>query len=147
MEWGVWSVGKTPECSGGTPDSTANGAPVSERRDQRLDGVSAGPVGQSTGRGARRRRPGRTAHAAPGSLAEPAGDGLAAFAFSDMHEHQLTVRAFVPGVGVAEDPVTGRANALTAAMLAAQGDCRAMTGAASPTRDANWPETAASSAW
>lgn len=54
-------------------------------------------------------------------LAEPAGDGLPTFAFSDMHEHQLTVRAFVPGVGVAEDPITGSANALTAAMLAAQG--------------------------
>nr|WP_237474541.1 PhzF family phenazine biosynthesis protein [Xanthomonas sp. LMG 8992] len=41
-------------------------------------------------------------------------------AFSDAAEHQLVVRAFAPGICVAEDPVTSSANALIAAMLAAQ---------------------------
>ncbi|MET0550534.1 MAG: PhzF family phenazine biosynthesis protein [Xanthomonas sp.] len=51
----------------------------------------------------------------------PSAGKLAAFAFSDAAEHQVVVRAFAPGVGVAEDPVTGSANALIGAALAAQG--------------------------
>lgn len=51
----------------------------------------------------------------------PGKGKLAAFAFGDAADYQLAVRAFAPGVGVPEDPVTGSANALIAARLAAEG--------------------------
>lgn len=51
----------------------------------------------------------------------PGKGKLAAFAFSAAAGHQLALRAFAPGVGVPEDPVTGSANALVAAYLARQG--------------------------
>lgn len=43
--------------------------------------------------------------------------GLAVFAHADEHDHDLVVRAYCPADGIAEDPVTGSANALIAAML------------------------------
>lgn len=47
---------------------------------------------------------------------------LAAFAVADRGAgYQLVLRAFAPGSGIAEDPVTGSANALVAAMLHARG--------------------------
>lgn len=49
------------------------------------------------------------------------GGKLAAFAFSGHADYQLVVRAFAPGVGIAEDPVTGSANALIGAHLHRQG--------------------------
>ncbi|WP_434030270.1 PhzF family phenazine biosynthesis protein [[Pseudomonas] boreopolis] len=52
----------------------------------------------------------------------PGKGKLAAFAFAtDAADYQLAVRAFAPGVGIREDPVTGSANALIAAHLAQQG--------------------------
>jgi len=51
----------------------------------------------------------------------PGNGKLAAFARSDAAGHQLVVRAFAPGVGIAEDPVTGSANGSIAAYLHAQG--------------------------
>jgi PhzF family phenazine biosynthesis protein len=51
----------------------------------------------------------------------PGNGKLAAFARSDAPGHQLAVRAFAPGVGIAEDPVTGSANASIAAYLHAHG--------------------------
>lgn len=56
------------------------------------------------------------------AIAAMAGGKVAAFAFSDgaavsNSAHQLVVRAFAPGVGINEDPVTGSANALIAAHL------------------------------
>lgn len=49
--------------------------------------------------------------------------GVAIFAFEDNDGHDLVVRAFCPGdaVNVPEDPVTGSANALIAALLHRQG--------------------------
>jgi PhzF family phenazine biosynthesis protein len=49
--------------------------------------------------------------------------GVAIFAFEDGDGHDLVVRAFCPGdaVNVPEDPVTGSANALVAALLHRQG--------------------------
>ncbi|HYG06645.1 MAG TPA: PhzF family phenazine biosynthesis protein [Stenotrophomonas sp.] len=57
------------------------------------------------------------------AIAELPGHGkLAAFALCDGSAgYQVAVRAFAPGVGVPEDPVTGSANALIGACLAAQG--------------------------
>ncbi len=50
------------------------------------------------------------------------GGKIAAFAFADPGRgYDLAVRAFAPGVGIAEDPVTGSANALIAAHLHRQG--------------------------
>jgi len=52
----------------------------------------------------------------------PGNGKLAAYALCDGADgYQLAVRGFAPGVGVAEDPVTGSANALVGARLAAQG--------------------------
>ncbi len=55
----------------------------------------------------------------------PAGK-LAVFAHADRPDvgYQYVVRAFAPGVGIAEDPVTGSANALVAAHLLSQGRLR-----------------------
>ncbi|MNM79434.1 Trans-2,3-dihydro-3-hydroxyanthranilate isomerase [compost metagenome] len=55
--------------------------------------------------------------------AMPGRGKLAAFAAADRPDvgYQYVVRAFAPGVGVNEDPVTGSANALVAAHLLAQG--------------------------
>lgn len=50
----------------------------------------------------------------------PRSGKLAAFAPADGDGYQLVLRAFAPGVGVDEDPVTGSANALVAALLQAQ---------------------------
>ena len=48
--------------------------------------------------------------------------GVAVFARSKAtHDHALVVRAFVPADGIAEDPVTGSANAAIAAWLHANG--------------------------
>lgn len=47
--------------------------------------------------------------------------GLAVFARSDEAAYAWVVRAFCPGDGIAEDPVTGSANAAIAAALLAQG--------------------------
>ncbi|MFT3898155.1 MAG: PhzF family phenazine biosynthesis protein [Thermomonas sp.] len=49
--------------------------------------------------------------------------GVAIFAFEDDDGHDMVVRAFCPGdaVNVPEDPVTGSANALVAALLHRQG--------------------------
>lgn len=47
--------------------------------------------------------------------------GLAVFAPVDGDDHQLVLRAFCPGDGMDEDPVTGSANACAAAALAAAG--------------------------
>jgi PhzF family phenazine biosynthesis protein len=49
--------------------------------------------------------------------------GVAIFAFEESDDHDLVVRAFCPGdaVNVPEDPVTGSANALIAALLHRQG--------------------------
>lgn len=57
------------------------------------------------------------------AIAQWPGHGkLAAFALCDGSQgYQVAVRAFAPGVGVPEDPVTGSANALIGACLAAQG--------------------------
>ncbi|HEY0335466.1 MAG TPA: PhzF family phenazine biosynthesis protein [Stenotrophomonas sp.] len=53
------------------------------------------------------------------ALAALPGHGkLAAFAMADHGDYQVAVRAFAPGVGVPEDPVTGSANALIGAWLA-----------------------------
>ncbi|SEL77816.1 phenazine biosynthesis protein PhzF family [Pseudoxanthomonas sp. GM95] len=49
----------------------------------------------------------------------PGNGKLAVFARSHGGEHDLAVRAFAPGVGVAEDPVTGSANGSIGAYLAA----------------------------
>jgi len=49
------------------------------------------------------------------------GGKLAVFAPTDGGDCQLAVRAFAPGVGIVEDPVTGSANALIAAHLHRQG--------------------------
>jgi PhzF family phenazine biosynthesis protein len=55
------------------------------------------------------------------AIASLPGNGkLAAFARSGAADHQLVVRAFAPGVGIAEDPVTGSANGSIAAYLHAQ---------------------------
>lgn len=51
----------------------------------------------------------------------PRGGKLAAFALADGPGHQVVVRAFAPGAGIPEDPVTGSANALVAASLHRQG--------------------------
>ncbi|MBD9535081.1 PhzF family phenazine biosynthesis protein [Stenotrophomonas sp. STM01] len=53
----------------------------------------------------------------------PGRGKLAVFAPADRPDvgYQYVVRAFAPGVGVNEDPVTGSANALVAAHLLAQG--------------------------
>jgi len=52
----------------------------------------------------------------------PGHGKLAAFALCDGSQgYQVAVRGFAPGVGVPEDPVTGSANALIGAHLAAQG--------------------------
>ena len=53
----------------------------------------------------------------------PGGGKLAAYASADRPDvgYQYVVRAFAPGVGVDEDPVTGSANALVAAQLLADG--------------------------
>ena len=52
----------------------------------------------------------------------PGHGKLAAFALCDGSQgYQVAVRAFAPGVGIPEDPVTGSANALIGACLAAQG--------------------------
>ena len=52
----------------------------------------------------------------------PGHGKLAAFALCDGSQgYQVAVRGFAPGVGVPEDPVTGSANALIGAYLAAQG--------------------------
>ena len=53
----------------------------------------------------------------------PGRGKLAVFAPADRPDvgYQYAVRAFAPGVGVNEDPVTGSANALVAAHLLAQG--------------------------
>jgi len=52
----------------------------------------------------------------------PGNGKLAAYAPCDgANGYQVAVRGFAPGVGVPEDPVTGSANALVAARLAAQG--------------------------
>ncbi len=52
-----------------------------------------------------------------------AATGVAVFAVESSPTHDLVVRAFCPGdaVGVPEDPVTGSANALIAALLHGQG--------------------------
>ncbi|MFD1298639.1 PhzF family phenazine biosynthesis protein, partial [Lysobacter gummosus] len=47
--------------------------------------------------------------------------GLAVFARSDEAGHAWVVRAFCPGDGIAEDPVTGSANAAIASALLAAG--------------------------
>jgi len=53
------------------------------------------------------------------ALAALPGNGkLAAFAVTGGQDYQVAVRAFAPGVGVPEDPVTGSANALVGAWLA-----------------------------
>jgi len=53
------------------------------------------------------------------ALAALPGHGkLAAFALTGRDDYQVAVRAFAPGVGVPEDPVTGSANALIGAWLA-----------------------------
>jgi len=59
--------------------------------------------------------------AAIGAL--PGRGKLAVFAPADRPDvgYQYVVRAFAPGVGINEDPVTGSANALVAAHLLAQG--------------------------
>lgn len=49
------------------------------------------------------------------------GGKLATFALADGTDYQLAVRAFAPGAGIVEDPVTGSANALIAAHLHRQG--------------------------
>jgi PhzF family phenazine biosynthesis protein len=53
----------------------------------------------------------------------PGRGKLAAFAAADRPDvgYQYVVRAFAPGVGINEDPVTGSANALVAAHLLAHG--------------------------
>lgn len=53
----------------------------------------------------------------------PGRGKLAAFAAADRPDvgYQYVVRAFAPGVGINEDPVTGSANALVAAKLLAEG--------------------------
>ncbi len=59
-----------------------------------------------------------------GAIAALPGNGkLAVFAAAARPDvgYQYAVRAFAPGVGVNEDPVTGSANALVAAHLLAQG--------------------------
>ncbi len=62
--------------------------------------------------------------AAIGAL--PGRGKLAIFAPADRPDvgYQYVVRAFAPGVGINEDPVTGSANALVAAHLVAQGRLR-----------------------
>lgn len=45
--------------------------------------------------------------------------GLAVFALCDAGDHDVVVRAFCPADGIAEDPVTGSANACIAAQLRA----------------------------
>ena len=52
----------------------------------------------------------------------PGAGKLAAYALADRPDvgYQYVVRAFAPGVGVDEDPVTGSANALVAAQLLAE---------------------------
>lgn len=50
----------------------------------------------------------------------PRSGKLAAFALADGDGYQLVLRAFAPAAGVAEDAVTGSANALVAALLQAQ---------------------------
>lgn len=59
--------------------------------------------------------------AAIGAL--PGRGKLAVYAPADRPDvgYQYVVRAFAPGVGINEDPVTGSANALVAAQLLAQG--------------------------
>lgn len=53
----------------------------------------------------------------------PGRGKLAVFAAADRPDvgYQYVLRAFAPGVGINEDPVTGSANALVAAQLVAQG--------------------------
>ncbi|MGB3393027.1 MAG: PhzF family phenazine biosynthesis protein, partial [Stenotrophomonas sp.] len=53
----------------------------------------------------------------------PAGGKLAVFAAAARPDvgYQYVMRAFAPGVGINEDPVTGSANALVAAHLLEQG--------------------------
>jgi PhzF family phenazine biosynthesis protein len=51
----------------------------------------------------------------------PRSGKLAVFAPAEGDGHQLVLRAFAPGAGIAEDPVTGSANALVAALLQARG--------------------------
>lgn len=51
----------------------------------------------------------------------PGNGKLAVFARSHGGAHDLAVRAFAPGVGVAEDPVTGSANGSIGAYLQASG--------------------------
>lgn len=52
----------------------------------------------------------------------PGNGKLAAYALCDGSQgYQVAVRGFAPGVGVPEDPVTGSANALVGARLAAEG--------------------------
>ncbi|MCW4453427.1 PhzF family phenazine biosynthesis protein [Flavobacterium sp. MXW15] len=60
----------------------------------------------------------------PAAIAALPGSGkLAVFAPADRPDvgYQYVVRAFAPGVGIDEDPVTGSANALVAAHLLQQG--------------------------
>lgn len=51
----------------------------------------------------------------------PGGGKLAVYAVDPAPGGGVSVRAFAPGIGVPEDPVTGSANALIAARLHAQG--------------------------
>lgn len=61
----------------------------------------------------------RPDHAAIAALARETGSlGLCVFARSADPAHQLVVRAFPAGVGIAEDPASGAANGLIAAYIA-----------------------------
>ncbi|MCD9032300.1 PhzF family phenazine biosynthesis protein [Luteimonas sp. Y-2-2-4F] len=57
----------------------------------------------------------------PAIAALPGGGKLAAYAVDPVPGDGVSVRAFAPGVGVPEDPVTGSVNALIASRLRAQG--------------------------
>ncbi|HRQ63928.1 MAG TPA: PhzF family phenazine biosynthesis protein [Xanthomonadaceae bacterium] len=61
-------------------------------------------------------------HAAIAALAHATDSlGLTLFARSRSQDHELVVRAFPAGVGIAEDPASGAANGLIAAYLAEYG--------------------------
>jgi PhzF family phenazine biosynthesis protein len=51
----------------------------------------------------------------------PEGGNLAIFSLSDQPDYDLVLRAFTPTHGIAEDPVTGSANACVATLLHAAG--------------------------
>ena len=60
-------------------------------------------------------------HAAIGALAKATDSlGLCVFARAAAADHDLVVRAFPCGVGIAEDPASGAANGLVAAWIAAR---------------------------